>query len=87
MPTLGLVVAREIAGDEFQMRAGAVAIAFRADQAHSEPVICSRAGLARAFVAKELRVLSVVADEKIEPAVASSSKRDREPPVGVRKFR
>ena len=56
----GLIVAGEIAGGDFQAGAGAVAIAFYADEADADPVIFARGGRSGAVVAEELRVLTVV---------------------------
>jgi hypothetical protein len=51
------------------VRTVAVAIAFGADELHSEPVIIFCGWRGGTVVVKKLRIFAIVADEKILPAV------------------
>src|ERR1700735_4195539 len=68
-PAFHLVVTLEIPGGQFKIRSIPIAIAFRPNQPDREPVISRRCRLARAVVVKQLRVLAVIAYQKILPTV------------------
>src|ERR1700740_3032205 len=80
-PALRLVVALQISRSQFQRSPDPIAIRFHADQPHRDPMISLSSRRTPAFIPEKLRILTVIAHQKILPAVVVViSHREAPPP-------